>query len=464
MSAPAQPKTGLLTIAWPIFVEQGLRMLIVIVDALMVSRAVSVGAAAALSGANQWIYTGWTVFNFIAIGASVVITHHLGAGDRAGAARITTTAIAACTWLGAATSLALWLLAGPLLALNVHASLVAHGEPYLRIVGGMLFLDAMNMAIAATLRAHRHTRDTMVVLGGQGVLSLAGNCVVLFGLFGAPHMGVTGVALSGVFSRACACVALWILLDRRTQLRLRVRDFFVLSWNQLRRVLRIGLPAAGENLCYLGALMVVTSFVKELGGQAQAAQAVAQNLQRLVIIFSLSLGLGTEIVIGHLVGAGRLEEAYHTLLKNLRLGILLALGAVLIVAACAPVIAGQFTDDPAIRSLSVQLMLLGILIEPGRVFNIVVINSLRATGDVWFPIAMGAFSMWCVWVPLAWLLGLHTPLGLHGIWLTMALDEWLRGLMMRRRWKQRHWVKTATKARDHVAQDSEAEAAQIAGM
>jgi putative MATE family efflux protein len=464
MSAPVQPKLGLLGLAGPIFVEQGLRMLIVIVDALMVSRAVSVDAAAALSGANQWIYTGWTVFNFVAIGASVVITHHLGAGDRAGAARITATAIAACTWLGAATSLALWLLAGRLLEFNLHESLIAHGEAYLRLVGGMLFLDAMSMAIAATLRAHRHTRDTMLVLGGQSLLNLAGNAVLLYGLFGAPQMGVEGVALSGVISRACACVALWILLDRRTHLRLGVRDFFVLSWDRLRRVLRIGLPAAGENMCYLGALLVVTSFIKELGSAEQAAQTVAQNLQRLVIIFSLSLGLGTEIVIGHLVGAGQLEEAYRTLLKNLRLGVLLALGAVLVVAALAPAIAGQFTHDPAILSQSVHLMLLGILIEPGRVYNIVVINSLRATGDVWFPIAMGAVSMWCVWVPLAWLLGLHTPLGLYGIWLTMALDEWLRGLMMRRRWQQRHWMKTATKARDHVAQDAEAEAGQLAGM
>ncbi len=50
----------------------------------------------------------------------------------------------------------------------------------------------------------------------------------------------------------------------------------------------------------------------------------------------------------------------------------------------------------------------------------IVISSLRATGDVGFPIQMAVLSMWCVWVPLAWLLGLKLGLGLAGIWIAHA--------------------------------------------
>ncbi len=455
MTASVHPKPTLLAIAWPIFVEQGLRILIGITDVFMVSH-VSDGAVAALDVGNRLLFFFLIVFNFIAIGSSVVITHHLGARDSAGAGRITTNAIAVNTWLGALTSVVVFLCAAPLLRLmQLPEGLMQYGLPFLTLMGGTLFMESMNMSIAATLRANRHTRDAMFVIGAQNLLNVAGNCVLLFGLFGAPKMGVTGVALSSVFSRCCACVAFWILLDYRTHLRLRVRDFFAISWPVVRRVLRIGLPAATENMCYLSAMMVVTTFTARLGGDSLAIQAYAFNLQRFVILFSLSIGLSTEILVGHLVGAGHFEDAYRGLLRSLRTGLLVAFVGILGVAAAAPWLMHLFTDKPEIIAATVLLLRLSILIETGRVFNIVVINSLRATGDVGFPLKMGVLSMWGVWVPLAWLLGLHSPLGLAGIWLAMATDEWLRGLLMHRRWKQRHWMKSAAQAREHIVANTD---------
>jgi Na+-driven multidrug efflux pump len=92
---------------------------------------------------------------------------------------------------------------------------------------------------------------------------------------------------------------------------------------------------------------------------------------------------------------------------------------------------------------------MSIPLEAGRVFNIVVINSLRATGDVRFPIKMAVVSMWFVWVPLAWL-AVKLGWGLPGIWLAMCTDEWFRGLSMFRRWRRRTWVPFAMRSRSNV--------------
>jgi Na+-driven multidrug efflux pump len=100
---------------------------------------------------------------------------------------------------------------------------------------------------------------------------------------------------------------------------------------------------------------------------------------------------------------------------------------------------------------AVVLVRLSVLLEPGRVFNLVVINSLRATGDVGFPIKMAVLSMWLVWVPLAWLLGVKLGWGLPGVWLAMTIDEWTRGVLMYRRWKARKWVKYAERSRAHLS-------------
>src|SRR3954471_5225254 len=108
MNKAAVVRPTLLAIAWPIFIEQTLRILIGTVDTFMVSH-VSDGAVAALGIANQLVVVALICFNFIGIGASVVITHHIGANDRAGAEKIVTTAIAVNTWIGLIASLVAFL-------------------------------------------------------------------------------------------------------------------------------------------------------------------------------------------------------------------------------------------------------------------------------------------------------------------------------------------------------------------
>ena len=429
-------------------------MLIGTVDTFMVSH-VSDGAVAALSVANQVLVFFLVAFNFIGIGTSVVITHHLGARDRPGADQIAMNAIAVNTWLGVVSSTAVFFLAYPMLrALHLPGDLMGYAVPFLSLMGGTLFMESMNICISATLRAHHHTRDAMLVTLGQNILNVLGNWVTLFGLFGCPRMGVLGVAVSGVFSRCVACVALWILLDHHTHLRLRARSFVTVSWSRVRRILHIGLPAAGEQMCYWSAFVLVTTFIARLGSDSLAIQSYTLNIQRFAMLFSFSIGLGTEILIGHMVGAGHFEEAYHRLLGSVRTAMVVVTVVMVAVAIAAPSLIGIFTKNAAIIATSTLLLRIAILLEPGRVLNVVIISSLRATGDVGFPIQMAVLSMWCVWVPLAWLLGLKLGFGLVGVWIAMMTDEWLRGLLMYRRWKKRRWVRHAERSRARAAADS----------
>ena len=452
---PSTPvKLTLLAIAWPIFVEQSLRILIGTVDTFMVSH-VSDGAVAALGVSNRLIVVALICFNFIGVGTSVVITHHLGANDRKGAEGIATAAIGVNTWTGLIASVLVYLFAVPILRLmQLPESLMVYALPFLTMMGGSLFLEAINIAIGATLRAHSHTRDVMFVTVGQNLLNIAGNCLLLFGLFGLPKLGVEGVALSSVFSRVVANIALHCLLRYRLGLRLRTADFFRLPFDRIRRILHIGLPAAGENMSYWIALLFVTSFAARLGPVSLATMSYCQQIQGLVILFSLSLGLGAEIMVGRLIGAGEFEQAYFQLLRSLRTGLILCASGVTLLALAAPHLIGLFSHDPAVISGGTLLLRICVVLEVGRVFNIIVINSLRATGDVRFPLQTGAVCMWLIWVPNSWFLGLHLGWGLVGLWIAMTLDEWLRGILMYRRWKLRKWLPAAERSRAHVVQNN----------
>jgi len=326
-----------------------------------------------------------------------------------------------------------------------------YAQPFLALMGGSLFMEAMNGAIGASLRAHGYTKDAMVVTLIQNIVNITGNCVLLFGLFGAPKMGVVGVALSSVFSRVVSSIALWIILERRLKLRLHARDLIALQFGRIKRILHIGLPAAGEHMSYWLSLMVITSFVARLGSESLAQMTYTQNVQRLVILFSISLGLGTEIVIGRMIGAGEFEAAYREVMKNLRTGIFIATGAILIVALFAPQLLGLFSHDPIIIAGGTLLLRMTIVYEPGRVFNIVIINSLRATGDARFPVQIAMVSQWFFGVPLAWFLCMQLHWGLPGVWIAMMIEEWVRGLIMYRRWTQRRWLKYARRSREQVS-------------
>jgi putative MATE family efflux protein len=462
-AAPAARAT-LLSLAWPIFIEQGLRVLIGTVDTLMVSH-IGDDAVAGLSVANQVVMLFIISFAFIGIGSSVVITHHLGAHDRKGADQISATAIATNLWIGLVVSLLVTVFSTPMLRLmQVPAGPIVYAKPFLALMGGTLFLESMNVSIAATLRAHTHTRDAMLVALGQNIINIIGNCLLLFGLCGFPKLGVVGVALSSVFSRVVANIALWYLLARRIHLRLRWRDFFSIQGAKVRRILSIGLPAAGENISYWIAFMVVTTFVARMGATQLATQTYTLNIERWVILLNISIGLGTEILIGHFIGAGRFEAAYRELLRNLRIALCCAVGGMAVLALIAPWLLGVFTSTPVIIASGTLLLRMGLLLEPGRVFNVVVINGLRATGDARFPVIAGMICMWCGWVPLAWFLGLKLGLGLVGIWISLICDEWTRGMFMYYRWRKRKWLPAAERslasAREKAIADAQSAAPQ----
>ena len=442
MTATNQPPSSLFHLTWPLFIDLAFHFLTGALNTFMVGQ-VSYQSVAALAVGNQILDLCITLFNFIGIGSSVVIAQYLGAGDKRMTRRVVHTAIGFNLLVGLVTALVVIFGADGLLHLmNMPENLMKEGHIYLTVIGLCLLPEAAALCMAAALRAHGHTREAMYVTLMANLITFAGNALLLFGYFGLPKMGVAGVAWSTVVGRLVALALLIYLLQKRTSIRLVFRQLFQWQREVLGKIMHIGLPAAGENLSWMLQFMVVTSFVALMGDKALATQSFFFQICLFILLFGLSIGLGTEILIGHMVGAGRFEVAYRQLLHSLKLGLLVtAIVVVPMAFGGGHYLMSLFTDDADIVAMATQLFFVSLLLEPGRTFNIVVINSLRATGDARFPLLMGLLSMWGIAVPLAWYLGLHLGWGLVGIWLAFAADEWIRGLSMYARWKSRRWEK-----------------------
>jgi Na+-driven multidrug efflux pump len=224
-------------------------------------------------------------------------------------------------------------------------------------------------------------------------------------------------------------------------------DWWRLRRAELAAMAHIGLPGAAEQIAYRLCFMVSISAAGTMGAAAVATHAYAMQVIMLVLLGGLSLGLAMETVVGRLIGAGRLHEANRRVRRALALGLAISLTVALAAALAGPFLLRRFTHDEAIVAAGAVLLWWTVLLEPGRTFNLVVINALRAAGDARYPVAVGAVSMVLVLAAGSWFLGVHLGLGLPGLWIAYAADEWVRGLLMWRRWRRLQWVPHARRAR-----------------
>jgi putative MATE family efflux protein len=325
--------------------------------------------------------------------------------------------------------------------MDLPAELFDEANAYLKIVGGFSFVQSLIMTVGSIVRSYGYTRDIMYVTIGMNILNVIGNYLFIFGPFGIPVLGVEGVAISTSVSRIIGLIAAFYVMKHRIPGKLPMSLLFRFPKIHLKNLLNIGIPSAGEHLSYNGSQMLITYFIATLGTQALTTKVYTQNLMMFVFLFSIAISQGTQILIGHMVGAREIEDAYKRALKSLKLAIIISIAAAGVVSFFSKEFLGIFTDNMSIIELGTTLILLTIILEPGRSFNLVLISSLRAAGDVKFPVYMGILSMWGVSVTLSYYLGIYLGMGLVGIWIAFIADEWLRGIFMLWRWRSRVWVK-----------------------
>jgi putative MATE family efflux protein len=326
-----------------------------------------------------------------------------------------------------------------LTAMNIRPDLMNYGKEYLGLVGGFLFLQAVLMTITGVVRNHGYTKISMYVTLTMNIIHVILDYAFIFGPFGIPVLGVKGVAISTNICKLLALIAMIYILVTKVEKNLTIKYLTPFPKDILRDLLKIGIPTAGEQLSYNVSQIAVTYFINMLSNEALTTKAYVQNIVMFAFLFAVAIGQGTEILIGHLVGENKKELAYKTCLKSLRIAIITSLAMASIFAVFRTQLLSIFTDNNAIIAIGGTILIIDIILEPGRAFNLVVINSLRAAGDVRFPVYMGILSMWGVSVVLSYILGIHFGFGLVGMWIAFALDEWIRGLLMLWRWRGRKW-------------------------
>ena len=428
-------------LAAPIFIETLLIMMLGAVDVIMLSRH-SDNSVAAVGVVNQIIVLTFLIFEVINLGTSVLCSQYLGAKMHKNVVQVVGVSLLMNLVVGVSVSLFLFGMNETILQwMGLTPELMKDGTDYMRIVGAFAFFQAISLTLSASLRSANKAIYPMMVTVVVNILNIIGNYTLIFGEFGFPEMGVEGAAISTAFSRGVSMVILFIILFRKHIRKFPLAYFRPFPFKELKNLLKVGLPSAGEQLSYSSSQVVITYFINVLGTEALAARTYSVNIIMFSFLFCIAIAQGGAICIGHLIGEKRPHAAFLLGKYVMKKSVLITVCLSLITALMGPFIFGWLTTNEQIIRMGVTILAIDVILEIGRPINIFATNGLRAAGDVNYPFYLGLVVMWSVAVGCGYLFGVHWGWGLAGMWVAFLLDENIRGIVFVRRWYGMKWVK-----------------------
>ena len=432
-------KTPLLVIAGPMFLELFLGTMLNNIDTLMLSHYDEY-AVGAVGNANQIMFMLNILFNIIATATGVVVAQYLGAKQYDKMNTIYSLAVLFNTTFGIILSAGI-ALANPFFMMLLHISpeMKDYAMTYIYIVGGGSFLMAVYNVMIQILRCNGYPKVGMYISLVINVINIGGNYLFLYGPLKELHMGVAGVAISTFVARTIAVIAAFVFFFGAKIGKISVRYLRPFPFSLLWKMIKIGLPSAGENLSYTMYQMMLLSFVNTMGNDSVNARVYCNSLISFAMLFSNASAMATQIITGHLVGAGKEDMAYRRVFKTLLTSMPITVSLAAINWLLCPITLKIFTQNETIIALGRMIMLVDIFLEIGRCLNMTFVCSLKAAGAYIFPLVSGLFTMWGLGLTCGYLMGVVVGLGVAGIYMGTATDECIRGLIVMYYWYKKKW-------------------------
>lgn len=424
----------------PLIFEQALAITVGMADTMMIS---SVGEAA-VSGVSLVDMVNMLIFSVLAAlatGGAVVTSQFIGAKKpekaRLSAKQLLYTVIIASLLLSVLAILA----RGPLLRLffgSIETDVMENALIYLTISAISFPFLAVYNACAALFRSMGNSQITLKVSILMNAINICGNALCIFVL----HMGVAGVAVPSLVSRAVAGILLYIFLRNPRYLVHFDRQPFSLDWSMIKNILYIGIPSGIENGIFQLGRVLVVSIISGFGTVQIAANGVANNLDAMGCIIGQAMNLAMITVIGRCVGANDENQIrYYT--KKL---LLITYISTIALNSCILLSLNPILNLYGLSQETTRLAWLLVMIHDGSAMILwpvafVLPNMLRACNDVRFTMVVSIFSMFAFRIGFSYLIGVRMGMGAVGVWIAMIIDWLFRLTLFIIRYLSGRWKK-----------------------
>ncbi len=431
---------AVLFLAIPVVIERMLQMIVGISDVAMVGR-LGPPEVASVGLSNQIALVTMNVGAALHVGTTAVVGRCVGANEMANARQSARQAML----LGLVIAISMFgltlLVSRQSLAwLGAEPDVARLGLPYLRLKALSMVFTVMTMTFAAILRGAGDTRTPMWIGGGVNLFNVGLNYLLIFGHLGFPALGVTGAGVATAVARLLGTlIMIFVFFGRPNPLSMSVAQGFSIHTPTIRRILRVGTPAAGERLLMKAGQLFFTRIVAGLGTSAFAAHQIAIRIESFTFMPGFAIGVAATTLVSQNLGADQAGRAREGAFESTRMGVMLGCLMGLGFAVFAPQIVGLFIPgEPEVIELGARVLRLVALIQPALAANLILAGALRGAGDTRLVMAVNGAAVWFR-AGLAYLLVSWTGLGLVGAWLGMALDPVVRSIIYWRHFRRGDW-------------------------
>lgn len=428
------PRTTILFLALPVLAEQFLNFLVGFVDTILSGR-ISMAATSAIGTAAYVNWLAELVFSLVATGTTALVARHWGAGQRDAAGRVASSSLSLALGMGIVAAGLFYLAAptfGNFLGLEPESSALA--VRYLRLsCFGHAFTSVLLVGSAA-LRGSGNMRAPMWILGLVSILNVVFSSVLVFGAGSLPAFGIDGIAIGTVAARFVGfALMMWILVKGSAGIIAKPGWAPTTDFATIRRVLRIGLPAAADSIFlwtgHFLFLRVIAGLGTGLAGEAIfAAHIVGIQVEAINYLPAWAWGVAAATMIGQCLGAGRPDRARLGGHEAMLQSCVVAIIVMVMFLVGAEFIYELMHEDPAVAAVGVPAIRLMALFEVPLSIVIVYSVGIRGAGETLRPMLINACGIFLIRIPVGYWLGVEMNLGLIGAWGGMGADVTMRAV------------------------------------
>ncbi len=321
-----------------------------------------------------------------------------------------------------------------------NVALLLHGLS-IGLPGYLLFL-----VFREFIAAFSQTRIVMFVTMLSIPLTFFINYLLIYGKWGMPQLGVSGIGYAGAIVMWCMFVGLFFYSVRHPQLKefinFNVAEF---SFMKMKDMLSIGLPSGTFFLLEAALFLAATIMMGYFGVDALAAFQI--TIQCVVIAYAVpfSLSMATALQVSHALGAGETFRLRTIALQNFGLGLVFS-----VIVACFFIFSPQFfiqiflANDPLHAStikLATAFLVIAAFFQCLDAIQAIANGMLRGLKDTLVPMILSVTCYWLIGFVISYYLAFHTALGPKGIWYGISLSICSLGtvLMIRLLKKLKRW-------------------------
>ena len=412
-----------LAIAIPMIIQNTVTNLVNLLDNLMVG-ALGTEQMSGVAIVNQFIFVfNLAIFGAVS-GAGIFTAQFNGRGDSEGVRNTMRIKLILSLVIGILGVSVIGLFGHELIGgflkkesgeLDLALAMIS-GEEYLKFIIIGLIPFALSQAYASTLRETGETVVPMVASVASIATNFLFNALLIFGLLGFPALGVVGAAIATALSRF---VELTILLawthshKKKCPFIVGIFKNFRVPMALVKQVAAKGTPVLLNEMFWSLSVTMLNLCYATRGLEVVAAMNISFTLQNLLSVAYFALSSSIAIIVGNLLGAGKLDEAKDTDRKLLAFAIFMGFVMMLIQFALSPVFPLLYNTTETVRHLSSYIMICFGLTMPAAALATSTYYTIRSGGRVFITMLFDSVYAWVIVMPVAAALAYFTDVSFH---------------------------------------------------